>query len=88
MEYTTQAKSPAANSESKAMSLGDWLNKQFKLKGKPEDDKARNRELVSDAYETVAKVTELRKDVLEDRNFPIASFLRGESPTYRRRVKP
>lgn len=71
------------------MNLPRWLNKRFNLGGKPESEKAEHRELISDTYKTVDKVQELRENILESRDFPIASFLRGESsPTVvNRRVR-
>lgn len=60
------------------MSLTDWVSKKLNLRHVPEPSKAESKELVEETYKTVEQVSKLREEVLEGRNFPIASYLRGE----------
>ena len=76
----------AANAKGTEMSVKDWLSDLLNLKPKPEL-KAERTALVKETYDKVTEVKKLREEVLEGRNFPIASYLRGETtkPVSRRR---
>lgn len=67
-----------------------WLAN--KLKGKPDPEAVAEREaIVSETLQKVSEVAKLREDVLENRNFPIATFLQGKpiapAPARVRRAK-
>lgn len=68
------------------MSLSNWLSQKLNLHPDPAR-KAERTELVRETYDRVTEVRKLRENVLEGRDFPIASFLRGETPAVNRRVK-
>ena len=71
----TEPESP----ERDGMSVSNWITKTFHLKAKPELSSERV-DLVRETYDKVSEVRKLREDVLEGRNFPISSYLRGDAP--------
>lgn len=73
-------------SKGDAMKLTHWVDKLFNSK-EDTPNREQSRELVAETYATVEEVSKLRENVLENRDFPIASYLRGEPPTAKRRVK-
>ena len=84
MEQSTKPAYP----EGYYMSLTEWVVKRFNLKAEPEAPKLEQKELVAATYGHIEEVSKLREDVLEGRNFPIASYLRGESsPAAKRRAR-
>jgi len=71
------------------MSVSDWISRTFNLHPKPEA-KTERVDLVRETYDKVSEVRKLREDVLENRDFPIAGFLRDEPmprPNTRRRKR-
>lgn len=65
-----------------------WLAKVLKLKPDPEAV-AEREAIVSETRQKVSEVAKLREDVLEGRNFPIATFLQGKpvAPARARRAR-
>jgi hypothetical protein len=79
-------KYPNPKTEGHAMNVSDWFIKRFNLR-ETSEVKAAHRDLVDTAYSRVEEVSKLREDLLENRDFPIASFIRGErSPAVPRRT--
>ena len=55
-----------------------WLGRIFGHKPDPLEV-AEREAIMADAHTKISEVAKLREDVLEGRNFPIASFLQGRN---------